>query len=243
MKRVALSKLSAVINVLPSQTQADEVRRSFGLVGTDDAGNVVLPSGDPLDPVMTWAELMAVPANTNLNRIVFVSDIGINGSRWVSNGVNWRPLAPVILAADHTARSVPNDSTTPTKLFSYIVPAGLLSDRSLLSFYPVLSYPGDTDAKNIRAFYGAGSAYSKTRNLATNLLEAPIIQMMTTGPASQKYPFSGSVTFGSGSNATVSTSAVPTDVDQEFYLEAGFAAAGDGSKLIWFHKATLVLEY
>lgn len=243
MKRVALSKLSAVIKDLPSQNQADEVRRSFGLVGTDEAGNVVLPSGDHLDPVLTWAQLQAIPANVNLNRVVFVSDIGINGSRWVSNGVSWRPLAPIILAADHTARSVPNDTTTPTKLFSYIVPAGLLSNRSLLSFYPVLSYPGDTDAKNIRAFYGVGAVYSKTRNLATNLLEAPIIQLRTTGPSAQKYPFNGPATFASGSNATVATSAVPSDVDQEFYLDAGFSVAGDGSKLIWFHKATLVLEY
>lgn len=227
----------------PTEGDKESLRAAFGLVGIDALGNPVLPSGQPLDPSLTWAELMTVPANTNLNRVVFVSDIGINGSRWVSNGVNWRPLAPVILAADHAARSITNATNTPTKLFSYIVPAGLLSDRSLLSFYPVLSYPGDTDTKVIRAFYGTGAAYSKTRNLATNTLEAPVIQLATTGPASQKYPLNGSATFASGANATVSTSSIPTNADQEFYLDASFSVAGDGSKLIWFHKATLVLEY
>lgn len=225
-----------------SQSRRAEVRASFGLLGTDENGNVVLPSGDHLNPVLTWAQLQALPANANLNRVVLVSDIGINRSRWVSNGVNWRPLSPVVLAANHTSQNISNASNNPTKAFSFIVPAGLLTDRSLLSFYPVLTYPGDTDAKNIRAFFGAGAVYSKTHNTATNTLECPIIQLMTT-TSGQKYPFNGPATFASGANATIATSAVPINVDQEFYLDAGFSVAGDGSKNIVFHKATLVLEY
>lgn len=226
----------------PTADDKASLRAGFDLIGLDDQGRPVLPNGALLDPVVTWAELQLIPANANLNRVVFVSDIGINGSRWVSNGVSWRPLSPVVLAADHTSQSVSNASTTPTKVFSFIVPAGLLTDRSLLSFYPVLSYPGDTDAKNIRAFFGTGAVYNKTRNSATNLLECPIIQLMTT-TSGQKYPFNGPATFASGANATIATSSVPVNVDQEFYLDAAFGAAGDGSKNIVFHKATLVLEY
>lgn len=226
----------------PTPDDKASIRTGFDLIGLDASGRPVLPAGDQLDPVLTWAELQLIPANANINRVVFVTDIGINGSRWVSNGVNWRPLSPVVLAANHTIQAVSNASSTPTKLFSYIVPVGLLTDRSLLSFYPVLSYPGDTDAKNIRAFFGTGAVYNKTRNLASNLLECPIIQLMTT-TSGQKYPFNGPATFASGSNATIATSAVPISVDQEFYLEAGFAVAGDGSKSITFHKATLILEY
>lgn len=50
---------------------------------------------DTTTPNFTWS---TKPAASELGRRqVFISDVGVNGSLWVSNGTTWSPVGPVIL--------------------------------------------------------------------------------------------------------------------------------------------------
>jgi len=83
--------------------------------------------------VYTWATKPAAAAG-NANKRVFISDVGVGGSYWFSDGARWRPVGGrVMLHALFTAvTSVAN--TNEQILDQYLAPAGLFSAGDKVAF-------------------------------------------------------------------------------------------------------------
>ncbi len=73
----------------------------------------------------TWATLPSAAVYSG--QIIHISDIGINGSNWKSNGSKWRPLGEIVLASSATAVTVAYPVTAKTVLGTASIPAGLLN--------------------------------------------------------------------------------------------------------------------
>lgn len=66
-------------------------------------------------PECTWSELVATPISYDIGRIVFVSDVGVNGSLWRSNGVTREPVGGEFsLNSSTIASGVPSSGTINT---------------------------------------------------------------------------------------------------------------------------------
>lgn len=84
------------------------------------------------------------------NQIVFFSDIGTNGSHFVSNGTYWSPLGgEVTLAMVGTTYAV-TGTATETVLSTYTLPAGLLTPNSQLDIMHTWTYTNSANSKTVR---------------------------------------------------------------------------------------------
>lgn len=226
----------------PTTSHKQSLRQAFELVGVDEDGSLILPDGQAVFKSYTWAELQLIPAAPNLNRKVFVTDIGINGSEWVSNGTSWRPLNPIVLVAMHEPEITTDASTDETDVFVYNIPAGLLSQSSLLRIYPAWTFPSSATTKEVKVYVGGGVPFSKSRTTTTH--EVPIVEMMTTDSASNaKFLLNPSGTYGSGQSGVLPTSSLNLNDPIQIRATSRWGTAGTGTNSITFHRCVVVLEY
>lgn len=109
----------------------------LGVAGTTPSGAVASMES------CTWA---ARPnAATHLGAMIYVTDVGINGSIWISNGTVWRPTAPVVLFSDLDVFTAATSATE--QIAAQInIPAGLMADGSNLRVMFAGEKSGTTDA-------------------------------------------------------------------------------------------------
>jgi hypothetical protein len=88
-----------------SWTLADALGNITGFVGS--GGNVSTFAG----PSYTWSTKPSAPSMQGY--VIYISDIGPAGSEWISDGTNWRPVAPFKLAGSPlaVAYSITNPAT------------------------------------------------------------------------------------------------------------------------------------
>jgi hypothetical protein len=118
-------------------------------------------TGTGLSAVTSWASRPAVAASTG--QAILVTDVGVNGSIWVSNGQAWVPLAtPLTLA--HKFSNARMDGTvganTDVLLDSHTIPAYVLGPMSALRITAAYSFNGSGTANRapqIKAYFGLGS--------------------------------------------------------------------------------------
>lgn len=108
----------------------------------------------------TWAARPA--ASASLGQGMWVSDVGVGGSLWFSNGVSWMPVSnPLVLA--HKFSNARMDASVggnaDVLLDSHLIPAFLLGLASSLRITAAYSFPGSgtaNKAPQIRAYFGLG---------------------------------------------------------------------------------------
>lgn len=100
-------------------------------------------------------------AATWTGQIVHVTDVGINGSDWKSNGSNWRPVGEIILASSATAVNVAYPVTAKTVLGTKLLPAGLLNiPGATLTVEPLFTVNNSANSKLLKIELGAGVFYN-----------------------------------------------------------------------------------
>ena len=158
------------------------VMQGCGGGGTATAAAVVPPTG--VDPVLnppaptpvptavvvppagtiitsTWAARPAAAAS--LGQGMWVSDVGVGGSFWFSNGSAWTAVSnPLVLA--HKFSNARMDASVGANadvlLDSHLIPAFLLGPASSLRITAAYSFPGSGSANKapqIRAYFGVGA--------------------------------------------------------------------------------------
>jgi hypothetical protein len=108
----------------------------------------------------TWAARPA--ASASLGQGMWVSDVGVGGSLWFSNGISWMPVSnPLVLA--HKFSNARMDASVGANadvlLDSHLIPAFLLGPASSLRITAAFSFPGSgtaNKAPQIRAYFGVG---------------------------------------------------------------------------------------
>ena len=108
-------------------------------------------------PSVTWAELRALnPASYNPSQIFHVTDVGVGGSYWYSNGVRWRPVNGACwlynLPADVAHPGTSGTSSTATRMADFLIPAGLIQDGDMIEVHASIdaSAVGDTATNYFR---------------------------------------------------------------------------------------------
>lgn len=114
---------------------------AVGVMGVTDAGQPVLPTGEPFalsGPSYLWANRPAATA-ANAGSVIRIADVGATaaGSLWISDGAAWSPVQPIVLAAATGSVATPLASVSAVGKFalpdgrmvtggSVVLPAGLL---------------------------------------------------------------------------------------------------------------------
>jgi hypothetical protein len=109
----------------------------------------------------TWAARPAAAASVGQG--MWVSDVGVDGSMWFSNGTSWMPVSnPLVLA--HKFSNARMDASVGANadvlLDSHRIPAFLLGPASSLRITAAYSFPGSgsaSKAPQIRAYFGVGA--------------------------------------------------------------------------------------
>lgn len=218
--------------------------QSKTLSGTQAADDLVLAPDTTralAGNALSFKQLLALNPADNLFSQVFVHDIGISGSFWMSNGSEWRPIGPVTLAAAHSLVSKSDLDTAFGTLFSLVIPGKLLGAHSTLRVEPDFGFPSSATNKNLRIMFGTATPYSKTRT--TTSLELATAVISTRGYNLQQYPYSAGGIRGIGQTGTVPTSTLDTSVDQTLVVQGSWGTAGTGSNLISLTKCVVTLEY
>lgn len=132
--------------------EADGDEMLFPSSVTDVSGNVtgLVVDGSliPLSRSFTWATL---PAAVDYTGYAFVTDVGVHGSFWYSNGATWGVVGgSTILYMSAVAAAANTGSTSEVTPFTYILPAGLLGTDGGLEIITKHTYTNSANTKTIR---------------------------------------------------------------------------------------------
>lgn len=157
-------------------------------------------------PEMTWATLPA--ASTVTGMTVRVTDVGVGGSFWTSNGTKWYPTATdVLLANDQTTLAV-TGTTSEVQTFTLTIPAGMMGANGVLEIVPFFTYTNSANNKTLRVRLGGtgGTVFSTvTTSTSENNIKYLWIRNANS-TSSQKGPSAGSVNgFGTGTSAGIAS--------------------------------------
>lgn len=97
---------------------------------------------------LTWSQ--RPNASQYQNEIIYISDIGIGGSYWTSNGTYWSPLNGEVTLAQTGAATSVTGTTSETVLATYTLPGGLMSANGQIEIIHFWNVPSTANNKQIR---------------------------------------------------------------------------------------------
>lgn len=162
-----------------------------------------------------WANKPSASENPGVQ--IYVTDVGVNGSYWVSNGLRWNPIQDFTLFSNFyttVSGGIPSNSITNSEaltlatapdLVSFIVPAGVMGIKNKIKIEPVFTMPSSAapdnfvGTKNTALLVNGSSIFNKPRS-ATETFVAPVAEIIAAGVTTKyAYPFNdlGNNTAGS----------------------------------------------
>ncbi|MGE3607996.1 MAG: hypothetical protein AB7I27_00310 [Bacteriovoracaceae bacterium] len=96
----------------------------------------------------TWAN--RPPASSVAEEVIFVSNVGISGSYWISDGSYWVPLGGEVMLAKSTTASSVTGVTDETQLAVYTLPGGIVTPWSQIEISFLFSYTNSASSKTMR---------------------------------------------------------------------------------------------
>ena len=135
-------------------------------------------------PEYTWAGKPAAASNSG--KYIRITDIGINGSLWRSDGANWLPVDNRVLLFQQQLPIILPYTVTPTTNGAFTISTGSLSisNRQVYIYFPANSIGSGVPA----GFYycemtssSAGTAYNNVYTPGTGLPEKPTSNIPFTG--------------------------------------------------------------
>ena len=113
-----------------------------------------------------WAARPTAASSSGM--MMFVDDVGVGGSLWVSDGVRWRPDGGE-LCIKNLVTPISNSGAALTVMDSATIPAGLVQDGDILSCEVFKSRTGGAADTDITALYlGTAAAVIGTATGLTN---------------------------------------------------------------------------
>ena len=201
--------------------------------------------------VCTWATLPS--ASASLQRTVFVTDVGVGGSHWYSDGSRWRPVGGRVTLKNAISSSS-NNTTTKTVLDYAVIPAGLWADGDLLEVDFVKERTGGTsDTDNTDVLIGTaattvGSTLWDASNGLTNALATttlvmrPAITRYRRESATSVRPLAPAGNSGSGTATAANTVKTVPNLDQQAtYLQITSKLTSGAGETAWLRGFTVAL--
>lgn len=104
------------------------------------AKDIYLPRGIA---TLTWAELYALnAASYNHDQLFYVSDVGVGGSYWYSNGMRWRAVNGACWLYNLPADVAHDGTISQLKLAEVSLPAGLIQQGDMLETHTSVDASG-----------------------------------------------------------------------------------------------------
>lgn len=175
----------------------------------------------PKRAVFTWATKPAANAFP-VGVPVYLSDIGVGGSSWYTNGTNWYPVSGKLLYAQSnnpiSITGTLNDQTgsSGTARATVTLPSNILLDNGSVEIETLFSYTNSANAKNLRIRFGgtSGTVYLNTSPTTTACVQNLCYIRNNNAANSQKgFLAAASSHFGSSSGLTTSSIDTTTSVD------------------------------
>lgn len=144
---------------------------------------------------------------------ITISDVGIGGSRWRSNGTRWVNMHPVVLGqlGNPVTRLASISTAESSAVYTLTVPGGVMGANSLVQMLPLATCNNSATSKTLRVKAAGGSI--GTFILTTVVAEQPIIMFRNINSLSAQKTFTGnSSAIGSINTAPAATN-VNTAVD------------------------------
>jgi hypothetical protein len=117
---------------------------------------------------LTWAQ--RPNAAQYQNEIIYISDVGIGGSYWTSNGTYWSPLNGEVTLAQSGASVSVTGTLTETALATYTMPGGLMSANGQLEIFHFWSFTNSANSKTLRVRLSAVGGGSSGNAYLSNTL-------------------------------------------------------------------------
>lgn len=169
----------------------------------------------------TWITRPAAANNAGV--LIHVSDIGVGGSLWLSDGTRWSPLnGSVTLGQSGIAASCPAD-TAVHDLAIAVVPGGTLGLNGRLEVTSLWTVSTGGGNKNLRVMFGGSSFHGSNQGASPSLFLFTAIH--ARGAAAQVSP--PTVSGYGPDSAGVLLGSVDTTVDQSLVLSGQKSIAGD----------------
>jgi len=196
--------------------------------------DIYLPSGIA---TLTWAELFALnAASYNPGQIFHVTDVGVGGSYWYSNGVRWRAVNGALWLLNLASDVAHDGTTSQLKMAELPLPAGLIQQGDMLEVHATsdanaggstatfthrLGTAGTTaDAQLFQFSQPAGSAVQGSANKRMRRTSATTLRLLDAANA-------GGLGTGSGVTSTLASVTVP-DLDANATKLGLYLAEGTG---------------
>lgn len=199
-------------------------------------------------PAFTWATKPVANAFP-VGIPVWITDVGMGGSKWETNGTGWVPCnGKVLLAAaepalNHTGDIVDQTGASGTDRVIYSVPADLLGTHGVLSVETVWSYTNSTNVKTLRVRFGGTSGTSFQLPQPTTTATAQLLCMIrntNSKTAQSGFAPSSSNTYVTSASA-ITTSSIDTSTAQDLIIGGQLTSSGEFIKIeayrIWAEPA------
>lgn len=176
-------------------------------------------------PVVTWATLPAASSSTG--KRYRVSDVGPNGSDWISKGTAWEPVQGIVTIARSAVAASVTGTLSEAALATITIKPAMMGSNGQLRITVLFSNNNNANAKNARVRFGgiSGTVYLDASN-TTNISLQWIVQVRNRNAANSQIGFVSTAAFGNSAAANV-TGAIDTSSSQDLVITGQLANTGD----------------
>lgn len=186
---------------------------------------------------LTWAELRALnAASYNPGQLFYVSDVGVGGSYWYSNGTIWRPVNGSVVLANDELGAISTTQTTYGVVAGWelLVPAGLMERtgaklRTMLRSERLgtLAGTGTCQATVMTRTSSIMAAHSFVSNSATADTMQALGVLSRISPTLLRHSANYGLAWTGSSNSAYNETVVNTSTDLTLELRGNATAAGE----------------
>lgn len=169
--------------------------------------NAVDSSAAELDASYTWLTKPAAALYPGSE--ITISDVGVAGSRWRSDGVRWINMHPVVLGrlGAPVTRNASTSTAESGAVYALAIPGGIMGVNSLIQILPLATCNNSATNKTLRV-KSAGNSIG-TFILTTVVAEQPIIMFQNINSLAAQKTFTGNAS----AIGSISTDPAGTNVD------------------------------
>lgn len=195
-------------------------------------GTSALTAQQSLFTESVWASRPAAAGNTG--RRIFVSDIGIGGSLWISDGTRWLPVFPILLSRG-AAQTPPGGLTgtaAETAAVTYTLAADAMGINGSIFAYFTGYNNNNANTKTYRLRFGgmSGTAHVAVIN-TTNIGTSPIRTIANDSSASSQKSQTGNYSGVGGTTTALVTGAIDTTAAVDIVITLQLGNSGDNISL------------
>lgn len=175
---------------------------------------------------VAYASLPAASANTGAR--IFVSDIGMYGHWFVSDGTSWHPVGPLVLYTSGAAETALTGTTSQTVIRSITIPAGIMRNNGSIHYMVTWSFTNNANNKTLQVLLGGTGGTTHSSRTATTNASGQIEGVITNRNSESSQVSQAASLAGVGENpGAVVTGSINTSSATTLDIAGVLASAGD----------------